>query len=293
MNLTFARKKSAPFRHRVYQALLYSYARTQGAVWNGLSRSQLDGERVHELRLSLKRLRAVVDLMDLSGYEMEKADDKLRVWNQELGALRDEAIIQAWLAKNAPPERTKGANAQTPLARKFSNGRARRIRANTVRVKELIIKLGEKLARHRGNRGEGLDAERAIKESYKLTRDAWEKAAKSSKAKDLHQFRKRAKHLMYQLEACASPRDETAQIQAELRTLTRHLGKLNDLFIIGDYFENEDATIPHRKRAFQILRRAQKRERLAVDKAATAFLSVKPKDFVERLFHVESEWIEN
>ena len=261
---------------RVAKALILTYARSQGAIWAFVRGSRLADEQLHELRGALKRLRSIIGLMDLGGIETGSMDDRLSAWSRQLGSVRDQAVVEAWLNKNL------GENAikiPKPLP-KSEASKNRRVKPIAKGVKAVVAEMAERLGSDEG----GIDVVSAVKKSFKRARDSWTKTSASGKLKDFHRLGKRTKHLQYQIEACRKESAGAEKFLKELRKLSQSLSYLNDLWLVENFLEFHSDEIHDARVLFKKLRDEQIFERQSVSATANALFSIKSKAFIAQIF---------
>jgi CHAD domain-containing protein len=216
-----------------------------------------DPEALHDLRVAIRRLRAAVELFDAAIVLPRRArDDRLRRLGRRLTRLRDADIIRAAFASEAATaaggaatlterlegERLSAANrAERELLRRRTR-RLLRALARWEREPRFLVSPDEMVSfslppRLRA-RAEAFAAHPAW--AFKIRRDAEGQLEDAEQGVDreglhdaLHELRRRAKHVRYELEI-AGPllgRDEAPAVEY-LRAIQDALGELQDIRII-------------------------------------------------------------
>jgi CHAD domain-containing protein len=196
---------------------------------------RLSPERVHNVRVSLRRLRGAVRLFG-KGKAERRADAELRRFQAALGALRDLQVQLAGLArlqrKLPPEEAAVVAHVRTSLEK------ARPSSAEAARV---ALSRWEKrgtrsISRLEGHRLKGRLGGHRLRKRLVHQLETLEECAGAALAdpapSPMHQLRIAVKHFRYALEFLepAMPA-ETAEIRTELFPLQTALGDLHDLDI--------------------------------------------------------------
>lgn len=268
--------KSGVRRIRVFTARVLDYVRAQDDFWSSIGQTPIDDERIHEIRVSLKRLRAVVNLMELAGISVGDMAERLRRLGKPWGVLRDAAIVGSWIGKNARADvavfDTKGRRIERVNGERLSST-ARKVRALIVKVKKQLI-----------DHSRDFDVTKAVEESYRRSRRSWQRAEDSRLTADFHRLRRRTKHLQYQLEACRPRRAEISVRSEDVRRLSHRLGLLHDLWIIKNFLRAPEGKRFSGRNLSETLRHARTRERRRVESSARKFFAEKPKVFVASLF---------
>jgi CHAD domain-containing protein len=268
--------KSGAHRIRVFTARVLDYVHAQDDFWSSVGQTPIDDERIHEIRVSLKRLRAVVNLLELAGISVGDVDARLRRLGKPWGVLRDAAIVGSWIDKN-----TRGDVAVFDTkGRRIERVNGERIGSTARKVRALIVKIKKQLVDHSGD----FDVAKAVEESYRRSRRSWRRVEESRQAEDFHRLRMRTKHLQYQLEACRSRRAEISVRSEDIRRLSHRLGLLHDLWIIKNFLRAPEGKRFNGQNLSETLRHARARERRRVENSARRFFAEKPKVFVASLF---------
>jgi CHAD domain-containing protein len=163
-------------------------------------------EAIHEARKSVKKVRAVLRLMEEdAGRPLGKCQKRLRRINRALSPVRDADVMLESLAKlkqkhpNAfsPPtfarmRRRLSANKRAALKAAHKNGAWKKVDRALRTVQDDAKRWRPK---HRGFAA----VERGIQSTYRSGRQALARALKTQRAADFHEWRKHIKALWYQL----------------------------------------------------------------------------------------------
>jgi CHAD domain-containing protein len=195
---------------------------------------------VHESRKSLKKVRAILQVLEQSGADVSRKDEKrLKRTARELSALRDAAaIIDTFdrVRRRYPtrvPEHTYGI-----LRRGLS--RAAELRERQARREGVVDRAVEQLDRTRkaakGWTAPSLDVAMLIDvaaDSYRRSRKAMKRAGVSRQSAALHRWRKTLKTLWYQLRLLKPLTTGVASLVGELKRLETELGEDHNLVVLG------------------------------------------------------------
>jgi len=163
-------------------------------------------EAIHEARKSLKKVRAVMDLIAADdGRGLAGCRKRIRKVNRTLSDLRDADAMLVILTKlrkaypRALDEHTFARMRRRLLSRKHASVKAADADGIWKRVDRDLRKLRQKAARWRpAHRRFGALAP-GIRSTYRRGRKALARARKRQRAADFHQWRKQIKALWYQL----------------------------------------------------------------------------------------------
>lgn len=81
------------------------------------------------------------------------------------------------------------------------------------------------------------DIDKRLKQTRKKTSDLLDKAIKTDKIEDVHQFRKYAKYYMYQLQSLENNIHCSQKLMKKLEELTSTLGKIHDVYLFDQYIQ--------------------------------------------------------
>lgn len=135
---------------------------------------------------------------------------------------------------------------------------------------------------------------RTVQEAYKSGRISLRAATKTPTAASFHDFRKRAKELMYQLRVLAPLHPLLLQQQVSyLKVLTEHLGNAHDLAFL------EQRLIKHSRKGkadqaaealSELIGLREKELQRTAAALGERFYAEKPKTFARRISHYFEEW---
>ena len=193
-------------------------------------------ERVHEVRLCLKRARAVVALVAVEvGKPALRDDRRLREIGRALGPWRDRAVAREALARLArTPDRARGVpvDSSSPLDRWLHRALATddagaRLAAAAAALERAVGIVGG------WHVGHGRRAARAgFEDAYRRARRAYRRAGEGAAPEDFHAWRKADKRLGYQVELLAARAPGAGAGGARLKQLAWVLGDLHDLEVL-------------------------------------------------------------
>jgi CHAD domain-containing protein len=244
-------KLRLPRRRPLREGILTAFGRILAATRRA-ERSAADDPvaAVHEYRKSLRRARAVVALLSpgLGRGAAKGFTRRLQRSFRVTGALRDADILLATLRSVPPaPEDDLARHAvevSLELEQRHTRGEtaetlARGLRPLAALPAALDVTLDPEYSAH------GL--ERGLARSRRRERRALERARESGSDEDLHEWRKRAKELRYQMELLASTGSrELKKREKALGDLAEDLGRVTDLIVLGREIarREKDGTIP-------------------------------------------------
>jgi CHAD domain-containing protein len=195
-------------------------------------------ERVHEVRLCLKRARATLALVAGEVGAPARRDDRaLRAIAHALGPLRDRAVARETLGSLAGMLGGRAAAAlspSSPLGRWLSRA------LDTADAEARLAEAGAALARVRGtvcrwkvSRGRRA-AREGFEDAYRRARRAGRRARDAAAPVRFHAWRKAVKRLDTQVGLLERRAPAAHAAKAELKRLARVLGDLHDLAVLRD-----------------------------------------------------------
>jgi CHAD domain-containing protein len=228
-----------------------------------------DPEALHDLRVAIRRLRAAVELFDTAVVLPRRArDDRLQRLGRRLAALRDMDILRGALTSHEAEaagvasallerldgERLSALNRADRELRRRRTRRLLRALARWEREPRFVVSpdelVGCALPPRLQTRAEAFAAHPAW--AFKIRRDREGRLEDAERGADreglhdaLHQLRRRAKHVRYELEI-AGPllgRDEAPAVEY-LRDVQDALGELQDIRIIEATLDRLDPAEP-------------------------------------------------
>jgi CHAD domain-containing protein len=195
---------------------------------------------IHESRKRIKKVRAVVALLEQAGAKLPRKDRKrLKSAAQALSRLRDSAAIVATLDRvrrqypNELPQRTSGIFRRSLVwARDQKEAHAKR--------DGLVSEAAERLAKTRQSAKTWKSPSIRVAElvtivaaSYRRSREAMQHSRSTKQSATLHQWRKEVKTLWYQLRLAKPLISGLAPLIADLKRLETELGEHHNLVVLA------------------------------------------------------------
>jgi CHAD domain-containing protein len=248
---------------------------------------QENGEdRVHEARKSVKKVRAIVRLLrEAEAAHIGKDERRLRAAGRVLSRLRDaDAVLTTLdLVKRRFPKR-------------LSEHTAALIRRELIRIKTQITKetrTARRVARaarelrtaRRSVDGWAvpeltpLDVVDLVKIPYRASRKAMRKVRKTTRASDLHRWRKRVKMLWYQLRLLEGQAPALRTMIQRLDRLETVLGQHHDLFVLQSILARRRPAAGVTRQLTALSRQFQTALRRRALEQGRRLLDDKPKSF--------------
>jgi CHAD domain-containing protein len=198
-------------------------------------------ERVHEVRLCIKRARATVALVAVDvGRPARRADHALREIGRALGPLRDPVVAREALASLARKLGRSGDGVAGPTsALGRSLGRALETRNAEARLAKAAAAL-ERAARGAGHwrvASGRRAASDGFEDAYRRARRAYRRVRQSDDSRRFHSWRKAVKRLDYQANLLEHRAPTVGESEPRLKRLAGMLGDLHDLAILRDVLE--------------------------------------------------------
>ena len=245
------------------------------------SRAPAD-ELIHEGRLLIKRARALLwfvrPALALAAYTRARA--RLRRAAGLLADQRDLAVTQATLeqlARKASEARDRAALAQIfrSQVRHSAAGEApeKALRQMLQRAMDILRQSVDGIKRSAAGRAAWPSPSGRLTKAFRAMRRAGKKTRRTGKDADFHEWRKKAKGLLYQLELTqAEPGRRTARAMKQVGKLQDNLGAYHDGVVVEDHLRRmvplpssarrvllllEKRKARLRKRACQIARRLE------------------------------------
>jgi len=198
-------------------------------------------ERIHEVRLCLKRARAAVALVALEvGKPARRADDALREIARGLGPLRDRAVAREALPGLA---RKLGRRGDGIIARSSPLGRTLERALETEDAEGRLAEAADALERapralgHWHVGGGRRAASAGFEDAYRRGRRAYLRVRRDDEPARFHSWRKAVKRLGYQVGLLERRAPGAWKAEARLKRLARMLGDLHDLAVLRDLLE--------------------------------------------------------
>jgi CHAD domain-containing protein len=193
------------------------------------------GERVHDIRTAMKKVRALNRLVRPAvGQPARRADDRLREIAHSVSPLRDAEVVLATFDRAVGPSRAALAGVRAQLAAHL------RAEARAMKGDQASQRLRDDLAHERrkveawmpkANRWSAIDE--GLTRGYRRARDAMEAAYRSETGDDFHAWRRAVKTHRHQLAALKeiAPARMKARVD-ELDRLGELLGDEHDLTVL-------------------------------------------------------------
>jgi CHAD domain-containing protein len=270
----------------------------EGALKASTSHRNGKGSPVHETRKHLKKARAALRLAsaEVRRDRFQREDRSLRNVGRLISEIRDaEVRLQTVKQLRELLHESKNRN-----FRETEELLAFELDSFLAAFSDWQQEAKTKLARTRDRIAEwpvsdlGCDQIcRVVQRSYKCGRQALTAAIKKPKAKNFHEFRKRAKELWYQLRILRRLHPLVLnELSDELKTIGEHLGHAHDLAFLMERLSMAGGA--GRKRGRRALKslidsREQELQRTAIA-LGERFYAQRPKDFASRLSEYFVEW---
>lgn len=266
--MSFQLNQTESLRHGCRRAARRELRKTIEQLQTTASRD----EAIHEVRRRLKRVRALLRFVrcGMPRKQYQRENRKLRNLARPLNDLRDGTVILQALAKVSQSSRLspviEGLAGQWQIEQ-------RDLEQHLIEDQQILttIARGLRAARHRVRhwsidlRGRRL-LETGLRESYQAGQHCFQAALQMPQSERLHEWRKRAKHLYYQLQFLGSIAPESLDLQIEsFDRLTELLGQHHDLAMLShrisdqpslEVNDREELLAGIRVRADQLMREA-------------------------------------
>lgn len=294
--MAFRLRQQEPVAHGLRRLV----AKQLKAAADQLARSNgLKDEAVHQARKSIKKVRAIVHLIEEDhGGHLGDSKKRLRAVNRRLSIVRDADATTEALEKirrknpHLLSEHTFARVGRTLSSHKDTVMRAAgrdHSRAKTVTA----VRALQKTAKRWRTRHQGFGALAAgIRATHRRGCKAMERAVKRQRAADFHAWRKEIKTLWYELrllEACS------ADIRKDIRTLDRAetmLGDEHNTFVLCEHLFGDRASRPAAD--LEALRGAAERYqrdlRRRVTASARRIYTATPNEYVRRIKSAWKRW---
>lgn len=192
-----------------------------------------DGEVVHQLRLAMKRLRALLRLLRpaLTRKTYRRLDGRCRDFASSLAEARDLEVARNTLEQllAGAPSPVTGQHLLMALQPQEGRESAPIRRPCWAALDATLVELQEACAALPLDKIDANQLRDALLESYRQSRKGWRAARESADSHRLHQWRKAVKRLLYQNLLLQGGGDSHLQ---QLKKLSDHLGDLHDLDVL-------------------------------------------------------------
>lgn len=256
-------------------------------------------DRIHDIRKRLKKVRALLRIArdSLGDKEYRCENENLRDAARPLTEVRDAHVLLDTLNKLSSSRRRAAKQASLAIQRGLETHR-RKVRARVLdkeyafsetcqRLTEACRRVDRWRLEHHGWR----TVEPALRRAYKKGRAEYRRARAEPTAENLHEWRKQAKYLLYELEVI-TPEDapKLRPLIERIRALTDRLGDDHDLVVLGQIAEADGDAFGGAAIVGDLLRRIRRRrkklERQAFTLGRTSFKK-SPGQLLEQL---ETRW---
>jgi len=242
------------------------------------------GELIHEARLLIKRVRALLwfarPALGLAAYARARA--RLRKAAGLLADQRDLEVTQATLeklARKASKTRDRAALAQIlrSLVRNSAAGQApeKALRQMLQKAVGILCRSAAEIRPHAAGRTAWPSPSGRLAEAFRAMRRAGKQARRTGKDADFHTWRKKATRLLYQLELTrAGPRQRRARALKRVGKLQDKLGAYHDGVVVEDRLRRmRPAATPSAQRVLRLLEKTKVRLRKKAYKVASSLSS--------------------
>jgi CHAD domain-containing protein len=242
-------------------------------------------EAVHEYRKSIRRARALVELLRPS-FGKAAADGlilRLKEAFAKTGSLRDSDILISALNFLGDPDSTTDAlrlMLETDLATRPSPASTAELLKSGASDLRSLAKVFDVV----------LPADDSIRElqeglarSQRRTREALSRTVEDFSEENFHRWRRRLKELRYQVELLASGGSRPLRTREKsLARLAQDVGKVTDLFVLRCQVESRAAELPGAAElSDRIRQRAEERARALLSRGSELFAEP-PREFADR-----------
>lgn len=265
-------------------------------------RPPLTDDAVHDARKQLKRIRANLRL--LRGALGPRSYRRENTWAREaarpLTEVRDARVLLETLRRLADHFRGELDRRALGRVRRALERYREEVRRRVLEEGDLLAEtaalegMGERLKRWPvGRRGWSILGA-GLGRVYRAGRDALRVARQDPSVENLHEWRKQAKYLRYQLEALRRTWPVALEgLAAEARTLADLLGDDHDLAILGQKLQGETERFPDRDTVEALVELIDRRRAELQEEAWNVgrhLYGDRPKAFVDRLGNCWHAW---
>lgn len=250
-------------------------------------------QAVHELRKTLKRIRAVFRLMepDIGYYLCRKEIHRYRDMARNISSLRSLYVCLETIKKIRPVLPKKLGGEPLEKTEIILRGQYEYLLKKKIEEKNVFELIRQELAEanHYINALPALHNdialyEKAVRNCFRKGRKCWRKVARKANSSNIHELRKQIKLLQFQLQVLYPLLPEKLQKPlAQLQKLARLSGDEHDLYelslIIKKYLKDE----PYKKELIFGISRIMLKYRKQFLPAVRKFYSIKSKKFIAEL----------
>ncbi len=235
--MSFRIKRGKPIRRELKRLLRRQLKRAHHHL------EQDAGKNVHAARKSVKKARAIVRLLrEAKAAGLRKDGRRLRAAGRILSKLRDADVVLGTLGRLNGVVRAP-AHTLATIRRELTHARARTI--SDAATDRGIAQAAHALRAVRRSATdwkvpaiEPLDCPELVKGAYRAGRKAMRRAQRTSRASDLHEWRKRIKLLWYELRLLEQWAPSLDALIEDLDKLQTALGEHHDLFVLRSMIAN-------------------------------------------------------
>jgi len=179
-------------------------------------------ERIHDVRVRLKIIRSLLRLVQsqVAPARLAAVKENIVSIKDAFADYRDEGVVRKWLANFA----AKNTKMRHRLGLAAARGNPPEVSEGIFRA---VVDLRRNLQSLEMDRAAADDLSEACGEAYRRARKRWREARKDASDEFMHEWRKRVKDLLYQVEALDD--------MSLLKKLPSEVGKLAD--VLGDYHD--------------------------------------------------------
>ena len=196
------------------------------------------GDAIHTARKSVKKVRALVDLVR-SGDDpqLRRVDQRLRRVGHRLSEIRDARAIAETFGRISGRYRMAGAEPRR-IARQLAErigecekeSEGKKLRADAARA---LRKVTRRIRRSQLKRADVSSIAPGVKRSYRRANAALKTAAARGRVADLHRWRRRVKTLWYQLRLLEQ-RQPAAKLVRALEEIEEWLGEAHNVALLRE-----------------------------------------------------------
>lgn len=204
---------------------LARFVAKQKSIWANGAVVKADEKAVHQMRVALKKMTAVIRLLEFAGISTSDWERRCRSASKALAKQRDADVMQQWLqlhsthSKKASHHSRREPDRPTNLTVEVAAGQRRLIRDVVAEIKQRSVQIS---------------MERLFAHGLRKSRNQWKKCVHRKRRRDFHRLRRMMKEFEYELEALSIGRQDAQVRELQLRVhhLGHHLGVLHDLWMI-------------------------------------------------------------
>lgn len=262
-------------------------------------------KRIHSARKRLKRVRAVVRMVRSASGESayQRENEAFRDAGRPLSAVRDaEVLIEALAELKKRSRKAAGRLPFREAGRRLATNR-RRVQKQMLRQQDALKKAAAAVEDAMARLADWSDAKigwrdiaKGIKKIYRDGRDAFDEVKQEASVAKLHEWRKQAKYLRYQLELLTPSWPKVVgDLARQAKKLGDLLGDDHDLAVLhwtlSENEEDGELAGGMKELGDLIEDRRQMLERKAIPRGELLYRD-RPKQFVDRLEAYWKKWQE-